>query len=125
MAEEKTFETRLKKWLQSVGVYPAGHPEDKMTVKPVGWYFKVWGGGYQKSGIPDMILNVNGQFVAIELKAQHGRPSDLQKLNVNRIRGSDGSACFLYPSGYEQFKADFKTLMNGRMTGYKLQTVYR
>lgn len=110
MAEEKNLENRLKKHLQKIGVYPAGFPENKMTVPAIGWYFKVFGGGYQKSGIPDMILQILGRFIAVELKAQHGRPSELQILNVHRIRDSGGDACFLYPSGYERFWGD---LING------------
>ena len=128
MAEEKNLENRLKKWLHKIGVYPAGFPEDKMTGKAVGWYFKVWGGGYQKSGIPDMILNINGHFLEIELKAQDGRPSELQKLNTNRIRDSGGDACFLYPSGFERFQGDLMAgyweTTNGRAFK-KLDDIYK
>lgn len=111
MAEEKNFEHKVERFLQECGIYPAGFPEDKITTTPVGWYFKVWGGGFQKSGIPDLILNVCGFFIAVELKAEHGRPSELQKLNTKRIRDSGGDACFLYPSGFEQFKAELNTLI--------------
>ena len=112
MAEEKNFEHKVERFLQECGIYPAGFPEDKMIAPANGWYFKVWGGGFQKSGIPDLILNVHGFFVAVELKAEHGRPSELQKLNTNRIRDSGGEACFLYPSGFEDFKRDIKNLLN-------------
>ena len=55
MAGEKNFENRLKDWLESEGIYPLGHPEDKMTVPPCGFYEKRWGGSrYVKSGLPDM-----------------------------------------------------------------------
>ena len=30
MAGEKNFETRLKKWLESEGIYPLGEPVDRM-----------------------------------------------------------------------------------------------
>jgi hypothetical protein len=111
MAEEKNFEHKVERFLQGCGIYPAGFPEDKITTTPVGWYFKVWGGGFQKSGIPDLICNIKGHFVAVELKAETGRPSALQKLNTNRIRDSGGDACFLYPSGFEDFKRDIKNLL--------------
>lgn len=104
MAEEKLFEGRIKKFFHSVGIYPAGFPKDKMTVEAVGWYVKIWGGGYQKSGIPDLICCVNGYMLAIEVKATHGRPSELQKLNISRINKSGGIGVFLYPEGVEQFK---------------------
>lgn len=108
MAEEKLFEGQIKKYLHSIGVYPAGFPTDRMKVEMVGWYTKIWGGGYQKSGIPDILCCVNGVFVAIEVKASNGRPSELQKLNVKRINKSGGIAVFLYPEGFEQFKEILK-----------------
>ena len=90
MAEEKLFEGRIKKYFHSVGIYPAGFPTDRMKAPMVGWYTKIWGGGFQKSGIPDLICCVNGVTVAVEIKASNGRPSELQKLNVSRINHSGG-----------------------------------
>ena len=55
MAEEKLFEGQIKKHFHSVGIYPAGYPTDRMNAPMVGWYTKIWGGGFQKSGIPDLI----------------------------------------------------------------------
>lgn len=104
MADEKNFENRIKKYFHSVGVYPAGYPKDRMEVEMVGWYTKIWGGGFQKSGIPDILACINGIMVAVEVKASTGKPSELQKLNVSRINGSGGVAVFLYPEGFEQFK---------------------
>ena len=104
IAEEKLFEGRIKKYFHSIGIYPAGYPTDRMKVEMIGWYTKIWGGGYQKSGIPDILACVNGMFVAVEVKASDGRPSELQKLNVKRINKSGGIAVFLYPEGFEQFK---------------------
>lgn len=111
MAEEKNFEHKVERFLQECRIYPAGFQEDKMIAPANGWYFKVWGGGFQKSGIPDLILNVHGLFIAVELKAEHGRPSELQKLNTNRIRDSGGEACFLYPSGFEDFQSDITEIL--------------
>ena len=128
MAEEKLFEERVKKWLHSIGVYPAGYGEDRMEAPMQGWYTKIWGGGYQKAGIPDMICCIRGQFVSIELKAQNGRPSELQKLNTNRIRDSGGHGVFLYPSGFEQFKTDLNNMLKELQYDsfcYRLQEVYK
>ena len=104
MAAEKLFENRIKKYLHSVGVYPAGWPSEKMKVPLVGWYTKIWGGGFQKSGIPDLLACINGVMVAVEIKASKGRPSELQKLNVSRINQAGGVAVFLYPEGFEDFQ---------------------
>jgi len=104
MAGEKLFENRVKRWLQSEGIYPAGTPIQNIVAPVCGWYFKVWGGGMQKSGIPDLIVNVNGFFFGVELKSDTGRPSELQKKNVQLINQGNGLGLILYPKGFEQFK---------------------
>lgn len=109
MAAEKIFEGQIKKYLHSIGVYPAGYPSDRMQAPLIGWYTKIWGGGFQKAGVPDIIACVNGFMVAIEVKASNGRPSELQKLNVSRINHAGGIAVFLYPEGF----AEFQGLMKG------------
>lgn len=104
MAAEKLFEQRVKRWLESEGVYAAGTPRQKITVKECGWYVKTWGGGLQKSGLPDLIINVNGFFFGVELKSDTGKPSELQEKNVVAINRSQGVGIILYPKGFEQFK---------------------
>jgi hypothetical protein len=104
MGSEKQFETKVKKWLESEGIYSAGTPEQKITVPQVGWYLKTWGGGYQKSGIPDLLLCVNGIFISAELKGDSGKPSELQLKNTVSINASGGVGLVLYPKGFEQFK---------------------
>ena len=109
MAEEKLFEDRIKKFRHSVGVCSAGYPKDRMTAPLCGWYTKIWGGGFQKSGIPDLLACANGIMVAIEIKGSRGTPSELQKLNISRINQANGIALFLYPEGFD----DFKKIMEG------------
>ena len=66
---------------------------------------KYWAGSqFTKSGIPDILACINGYFVGIEVKAQNGRPSDLQLYNVREIRDAGGFAFILYPSGFDKFK---------------------
>ena len=109
MAGEKNFENRLKDWLESEGIYPLGHPEDKMTVPPCGFYEKRWGGSrYVKSGLPDMRITVKGIALEVELKATNGTPSELQKRNLKQINGSNGFGFILYPEGFEAFKTIVK-----------------
>ena len=86
---EKQFQTKVIKHLKSL---------------PKTWFFKVWGGGFQRSGIPDIIACVNGVFVAIELKAEVGKATELQMLNVRQINAAGGIAIILYPAGFESFK---------------------
>ena len=104
MAAEKQFEERVKKWFHRIGVYPSGYAKQKMETKPVGWYFKHWGGGYAKSGIPDIIACICGVMFGIELKASNGHATDLQKLNISRINEAGGIGVILYPSGFDDFK---------------------
>lgn len=104
MAAEKLFENQVKRWLKSEGIYAAGTPIQNIDCPVCGWYFKVWGGGFQKSGIPDLIVCVNGYFLGVELKGDTGTPSDLQKKNVQLINQGGGFGIILYPKGFEQFK---------------------
>lgn len=89
MAQEKQFENRIKKFLKEQGC----------------WYLKVWGGGqFTKSGIPDLLICCNGYFVAVEVKAENGKPSDLQLWNIGEIKKAGGIAMVLYPNQFEDFK---------------------
>ena len=87
-AAEKTFENKVKKFLESQGA----------------WYVKFFANSYTKSGIPDILACINGYFVGIEVKAQNGKPSELQLYNVRKIREAGGFAMVLYPSGFNEFK---------------------
>lgn len=105
MAAEKLFEEKLKKWLESEGIYPLGTARQDMTVPPCGFYCKRWGGGkYVKSGLPDMQIVVNGINLEVELKAPNGKPSDLQIQKLNQIDDAGCIALVLYPKDFENFK---------------------
>lgn len=88
MAEEKLFENKVKTFLKSQNA----------------WILKTWGGGFQRSGIPDLLCCVNGKFVAIEVKASKGKASELQLYNIKKIKESGGVAIVLYPKDFEDFK---------------------
>ena len=55
---------------------------------------KIFGGGYQASGIPDILCCYRGYFLAIEVKSPtgKGRASDIQKLKIKAIRDAGGVA---------------------------------
>jgi len=59
-------------------------------------------------GISDILLCVCGRFVAVELKAEDGRPSELQTRFLQRIEHAGGHSYLLYPDGFEHFKEDIK-----------------
>lgn len=50
-----------------------------------------------------MLVCVNGYFVAIEVKAAKGKPSELQIYNINKINASGGFSNF-YPKDFDLFK---------------------
>lgn len=88
MAQEKTFENKIKKYLKDKGCY----------------CIKFFANSFTKAGVPDLIACVNGYSVWIEVKAQNGRPSELQLHNVEQIRKAGGFAYVVYPSGWEKLK---------------------
>lgn len=57
---------------------------------------KIFGGGFQASGVPDLLACYKGRFVAIEVKTPNGKgvASDIQKIKIRMIRGSGGIAFF-------------------------------
>lgn len=117
MAAEKNFENRLKRWLETQGIYALGTPRQKMTATPIGYYEKRWGGGqFTKSGLPDMHIVANGKSIDIELKAPKGRPSELQLFIINQINNSGGMALLLYPKDFEKFKAIIKEVITNGNT---------
>lgn len=95
MKDEKLFETKIKNYLKSKGVY----------------YFKFFANAFTPAGIPDLIACVNGHFVAIEVKAENGRPSELQKYNIERIKANGGIAMIVYPKDFDRLKSLIDELM--------------
>lgn len=92
---EKTFENRIKRFLDEKGC----------------WYVKTWGGGYQRSGLPDLMACIGGRFVGIEVKSENGRLSKLQEHELRKIRCSGGHGIVLYPKDFEGFKEFVEKLL--------------
>lgn len=89
MAKEKTYEQKIKKYLTSIGAY----------------HVKYLGCAFTQAGVPDILACVNGRFVAIEVKAERGRPSALQLHNLKEINNAGGLALLAYPDDFEDLKA--------------------
>jgi len=105
MAAEKSFEEKLKKWLESEGIYALGTPVQDMTVPPCGYWEKRWGGGkYIKAGMPDMHIVVNSISIEAELKAPDGRPSELQIQKLNQIDEAGCIGMVLFPKDFDKFQ---------------------
>lgn len=88
MAQEKQFENKIKRYLKECGCYSV----------------KYFGCSYSESGTPDILACINGYFLAIEVKAQTGKPSELQLIKINDIRKAGGFAYVVYPSGWKRLK---------------------
>ena len=97
MAGEKNFENKIKKFLKDRGC----------------WYVKYFANRNTRAGVPDILACVSGRFVAIEVKAENGKPTELQKWNVVQIQNSGGIALILYPADWEQF-VDLINRLQGR-----------
>ena len=96
MAQEKQFENKIKKYLSDNNI----------------WHVKYFANGFTKSGIPDILACCNGHFLAIEVKAENGRPSELQRYHIEEIRQSGGHAVIVKPSQFEELKELIEELLN-------------
>ena len=85
---EKRFEMKIRKELEKYNA----------------WVLKTWSNGIQRAGIPDLIVCLNGHFVGIEVKAEKGKPSELQKYNIKKIKEAGGIAMIVYPDDFEDLK---------------------
>ena len=109
MAAEKNFENRLKKFLEDEGC----------------WFVKFFANAYTKSGIPDLLVCCNGYFVAVEVKAPNGKPSELQKRNIDKINELGGYGVILYPNQFDDLREMIQHLkyfdtIEARMVCYKI-----
>jgi hypothetical protein len=101
MAAEKQFERKVKGWLNQL----------KQEGQPIK-FIKIWGGGYQKAGVPDLICCINGIYFEVELKSSTGRPTELQKHNIKLTNAVNGIGIILYPEGFNEFKNIVKGVIN-------------
>lgn len=85
---EKSYENKIKRYLKERGCYRV----------------KYHGNYYSENGTPDILACVNGYFLAIEVKAQDGHPTELQLVKIANIRKAGGFAFVVYPSGWERLK---------------------
>ena len=74
MATEKSITKQIMRYLDSL---------------PDAWFFKTHGGGFGKSGLPDIIGHYRGQFYAFEIKRpKFGKLSALQARAIGEINVS-------------------------------------
>lgn len=73
---ESAFIVKIKRYLKDRGAYCE----------------KIWGGGFQSSGIPDIIGCYRGYFIGIEAKVGKNQPSEIQKVKIQQIIKAGGFA---------------------------------
>lgn len=68
---------------------------------PDAWVLKVHGGGYQRVGVPDLLVCVMGKLIGIEVKHRkpgesfdhmRSRVTDVQWREIEKIRAAGGAA---------------------------------
>lgn len=95
---------KVRKWLESKGVYRIGTPKQKMKVPQIGVYMKNFGCQYTVNGIPDYLLDIKGKAIWLEFKATKGKPSIQQIRIVDNINSWGGTARIIYPKDFEDVK---------------------
>lgn len=95
--KEKSFENKIKRYI-------------KESVN--GYRVKYFGCSYSEAGTPDILACVNGYFIAIEVKGDGGKPSELQLEKIKQIRNAGGFAYVVYPSAWDKLK----TILDGFLT---------
>lgn len=56
------------------------------------FFWKEHGGQFGQAGIPDIIVCLNGRFLALEVKTEKGKTTVLQAVTLRKIQKSGGTA---------------------------------
>jgi len=71
---EQQIQAKIQKYLQGQGYYVVN------VMKA------------SRSGVPDLLVCIEGTFVGLEVKTDIGRPTELQKYNIAQINDAGGIA---------------------------------
>jgi hypothetical protein len=81
----------------------------KALLKKYGVYYAMpIGTGYGNAGVPDFLCCAGGRFLAIEAKANGGKPTALQLKNINEINSCGGTAIVVDETGLTMLEAVLK-----------------
>ena len=85
----------------------------KMALDNLGAYhFSPMTGGYGNSGVPDIVACYEGYFLGIECKANGGKPTLLQKHNLERIASTGGYNVIVDESNVNQLMELIQSWVN-------------
>ena len=79
---EKQYQDKVKNLLDQYPIY----------------YEVIWGGGFQASGIPDIIAVYKGIFIGVELQVKYNKPSPVQLAKIDMIRNAGGIGAIVWDS---------------------------
>ncbi len=65
------------------------------------YYFFPIAGPYARGGVPDIVACIRGKFVGIECKSARGKPTTLQRLELDSILQAGGVALVINPQSME------------------------
>ena len=92
-------------------------PEAKVKVKvkrilaELGAYYAMPAtGGYGSSGVPNFLIGHHGKFVAIECKANGGKPTALQLKHLDDIRKAGGIALLIDETTVENLRKELENV---------------
>ena len=77
-----------------------------VTHEPYSFCYKIAGGRYQRSGLPDLLGSYRGQPFAVEVKDKTGTPSPLQLYALSKFKGGG------YVTGIVRSLVEFKALFD-------------
>ena len=92
---------------------PEGKIKDKVVdiLKSEGvYYFFPATHGYGRSGVPDIVACVDGNFLAIECKAGTNKPTALQVREIEAIRKAGGVAVVANEENWDMVRGLIRTL---------------
>ena len=90
---------------------PEGKVKEKIKaiLKERGAYYAMpIGTGFGNSGVPDFLVCLNGEFLAIEAKAGKGKPTALQEKNMRDIEAAGGLTLVVNETNIEDLKIGLK-----------------
>lgn len=82
----QTPEGRIKDWLR----------RELKKKYPTCWIYLAPGGRFGRAGVPDLICNIGGLFVAIEAKTDVGKLSRAQEYEISLIENANGITVVIY-----------------------------
>lgn len=79
------------------------------------YYFFPATHGFGRSGVPDIVACVNGKFLGIECKAGKNKPTDLQKREIDLIKGAGGQAVVINETNIDYLRTLVGWLRSGAL----------